>query len=226
MGRLIGFLCSLALANAVYGTDVYIYERENSGGSRPGTTQKMYVGSSGLVVEQFEPGSSEPVSDIVVLRDGRVIINDRQSRSSSIMDPNNMPDMSGAASAMQEAQAEMQRAMAEMTPEQRAAMQAAMSGLLSQQGGGSGRLSLGGLFGGSSAPPPTPTLRSTGNPGTHSGMDWEEVAFQLLGTNYLYRVADWSEIEGAEMGLMGTDLLSPGSPTLFRRDRAQNRPKN
>jgi hypothetical protein len=200
----------LLLSATARAESVYKYTWRASSGSE---IQVMYAGQSGMITEErrltdaaLEDGTLEStlISDFVILPD-RMIINEGSEQASMVMDPANMPQMpafggaggAGAAAAagidpevLAQILAETQQALQDAPPE----AQQALQGLFG--GGGGGFPAIPGLSG---QPPVQAQIQATGNSGSTNGMAWEEVQITLMGQTSTYRVADWDDIEGAEL---------------------------
>lgn len=194
----------LLLTATAQAEPVYKYTWRASGGSE---IQVVYAGPGGMITEErrltdaaLEDGSLEStlVSDFVILPD-RMIMNEGREQASMIMDPANMPQMpapggGGApagidADAFAQALAQAQQALQDAPPEAREALQ----GIL---GGGGGFPGIPGLGG---QEPVAAQIQETGNSGTTNGIDWVEAQVTLMGQTSIYRLADWDDVEGAEL---------------------------
>lgn len=141
----------LLLSSASFADDVYIYSWESSQNGRAEPIQRMYSSTRGLLMEDSNSGSSG--IEVVVLNEGVMIMNDVNERSSMILDPDNLPSigdlLSGAgannsntnssgngntfdsaeiSAAIDEANAQYQQALQDMTPEEREAMNDLLNG--------------------------------------------------------------------------------------------------
>jgi len=82
---------SLLLTGTAQADDVYIYTWETSEGGRSGETQRMYSSDRGLLMEESNSGRAG--SEVVILNEGVMIMNDASEQTSMILDPDNLPSL-------------------------------------------------------------------------------------------------------------------------------------
>jgi hypothetical protein len=189
LGILVLSACGVASAEVVTAQRWERYTGDTLSGQR-----RVYVGETGMVVEELVKSAADNAwhssGDLVVLGD-RIIINDDASGSSVEMVASDFIGLPGLA------------ALGDAAPQSPASGLAALLNQAAGQAGSDGAsdetlqslLGAAQLSSGSTAF----TVTETGERGSEGGIAWDEIAVALRGEVYLYRLADWAAVPGAEL---------------------------
>ena len=200
-------LVAFLFCEASLSADVTIYTWTHTRNGQVESMDKVHSGVNGMVIEQLDPTIStsssseaggavtETVSwnrsgDFVVL-ESILVMNDDREQKSMVLDPDNAPSVPNPLAGMagpggNDVMKQLQESMNDPAIQNNPAAQEILKGLMGGAAPGA-------------QPTPAPQISPTGNTGTADGIDWEEVQVQMGSDTVVYRLADWSDIQGAEL---------------------------